>query len=346
MAEEGAAAETPKASDEAAGQSTTPSAKAAGATVPSGIAMQAAGAERVREAAKWLIGIFAAIGGVLVAGMQLSSLGALEGERLRLGLALGSAFVALFGIALSIWFLLNVMMPSAATLVEDGDFDVRHREAFRGYANSRTGLRSRYIEALEDRRDKLRGNWAVPPTMSDLEASNANRLVQDIGSAVNATVAMQAYENLEGRMTNKRGAIIGGGAIAAAAIVLFAWAANPPAGDTAQPATSPAAEAGSTSGTTSMVGANLTNADLTGSTLTGADLHGATLIHSQLVGAVLVDADLRDADLEGANMTNANLEGALLMGTNRTDVVWANTICPDGELSGKKGCDKHLGAQK
>ena len=122
---------------------------------PSHIAMQAAGAASVREAAKWLIGIFAAIAAVLTVGIQVSSFGNIEGEPWRLFLAFVGATAGLGGIALSIWYLLNVMMPSAAWLNPSDDFNQRHKESFLGYANSPEELQSEYVAALENRREKL-----------------------------------------------------------------------------------------------------------------------------------------------------------------------------------------------
>ena len=46
----------------------------------------------------------------------------------------------------------------------------------------------------------------------------------------------------------------------------------------------------------------------------------------------------------GANLTDAKLAGAELKGATVKDVVWSNTICPDGTNSDAHGdtCVGHL----
>ena len=74
-------------------------------------------------------------------------------------------------------------------------------------------------------------------------------------------------------------------------------------------------------------------------TLAGCNLKGANL-----AGAYLKDRNLKDANLKGANLTNANLAAANLEGANVKDVIWSNTICPDGTNSDANGgtCIGHL----
>jgi hypothetical protein len=337
------ATETAPASKKEAPASPSASSTAAAAAAPR-FEAQLKAAESIRETAKWLVAIFGAIAGVLIAGTQLSSLGSIEGEPLRLGLGLGSAFLALLGVTLSVWFLLSVMLPSSATLSDSNDFDERHQEAFRGYATSRAELREKYLDALRNRRDNLEGNWVFPPTVSDPEALNAMRLSKDIGGAVDATVALRAYDNLENRMKSNSRYIIGGGAIAAAAIVIFAWAANPPSEESAAAETTSSSSGDAQPSGASMVGATLTGADLTAASLEDADLHGADLSGAQLVGAELSNADLRGVNLDDANLRNANLEGALLTGASVDGALWTNTVCPDGEIAeaSTDGCKDHL----
>lgn len=94
--------------------------------------------------------------------------------------------------------------------------------------------------------------------------------------------------------------------------------------------------------------ANLTNADLTYADLTGVISGGITgtpfalptgwtLVNGYLVGpgANLTGADLSNANLEnanllGANLTNANLTWANLADANLSQVLWSNTVCPNG----------------
>ena len=86
-------------------------------------------------------------------------------------------------------------------------------------------------------------------------------------------------------------------------------------------------------------GANLENA-----VFDGANLNGAYFTDGgRLTNASLVDANLRythfyRADLRGANLTGADLTDADLRQANLDNVIWGNTICPDGTVS-----DDHSG---
>jgi hypothetical protein len=96
--------------------------------------------------------------------------------------------------------------------------------------------------------------------------------------------------------------------VAALGVGMFAWAANPPL---IKP------------------GASLRNVDLSGSDLTSANLQNLDLSGSNLEGTDLTGADLRGANFEGANLLN---------------VIWSNTLCPDGVNSEEAGgtCVNHL----
>jgi uncharacterized protein YjbI with pentapeptide repeats len=119
-----------------------------------------------------------------------------------------------------------------------------------------------------------------------------------------------------------------------------------------------------------LAGANLAGANLTNAVLTGADLTGANLAGASLNGANLSDGTFTGANLTGANLAGANLSrgtftgakfaGANLHGANLgesnlktatglktaalSNVVWAQTQCPDGTNSSQNGgtCVGHL----
>jgi len=60
-------------------------------------------ADRIRETAKWLTVSLAAVGGVLVAGSQLSDIGALEPGTDRFTAAIVGAAIAAFGSTVVLW---------------------------------------------------------------------------------------------------------------------------------------------------------------------------------------------------------------------------------------------------
>lgn len=71
--------------------------------------------------------------------------------------------------------------------------------------------------------------------------------------------------------------------------------------------------------------------------LSGAELNGLNLSYAKLNDAHLNSAQLGGADLNRAHLDLADLRGALLTDAHLTDVVWYNTICPDGQLTMPKG---------
>ena len=80
-------------------------------------------------------------------------------------------------------------------------------------------------------------------------------------------------------------------------------------------------------GVANLSGSDLSNAKLRYADLAYTDLSGAYLWYSDLSGAIM-----RSADLSGAIMTSADLTGADL-----SNVIWSNTICPDGTNSDDNG---------
>ena len=91
----------------------------------------AAAADRVRDTARWLIVSFAAVGGILVAGSQLSSLGTLGPTDLRFWLALAGAVVALTAVVAAVAAVSAVLVIEPLSLEalahESGYQDIRHR---------------------------------------------------------------------------------------------------------------------------------------------------------------------------------------------------------------------------
>jgi uncharacterized protein YjbI with pentapeptide repeats len=93
-----------------------------------------------------------------------------------------------------------------------------------------------------------------------------------------------------------------------------------------------------------LAGCNLKGVNLAGAYLKDRNLSGANLTGATLTRSILTGANLNDANLKDANLTNSNLAGALLEEANVKDVIWSNTICPDGTNSDANGgtCVGHL----
>jgi probable HAF family extracellular repeat protein len=89
---------------------------------------------------------------------------------------------------------------------------------------------------------------------------------------------------------------------------------------------------------------NLKGVALAGAYLAGADLRGANLKGANFARANLSAANFTDTNLKDVNFSNATLVGAQITGANVHDVIWLNTICPDGTNSDANGgtCEGHL----
>ena len=101
-------------------------------------------------------------------------------------------------------------------------------------------------------------------------------------------------------------------------------------------------------GAFNLTGANLRNAWLVGVSLEGASLASANFMGANLTNAVLTGANLTGSNFRNVNFTGANLTGANFSGSNLmeatglatatlTNVVWINTVCPNGRNSDRNG---------
>lgn len=315
----------------------TPSPKAE-ASSPAYVAQFDKAGNRIRDTAKWLVTIFAAVGALLIAGTQFSSIGSLEwGTRLQIAIAAG--LVAVVATALVIWLLLDVMQLSTVTI---GDLERQARRAKKpplvmymdrnpaellGFDNL-TQLADEYRNSLTRRRKARLAYYDLleqgkPETDPQVVAAKSSaNVAQDrrlyVQACVSYVVSLLALEQVRLKMGGaRRTALFGGTLVAAVGVAAFAWAVNPVKSDSSVPP----AELSQT---------GLADAQLTQARLTRANLQGANLVRATLVGADLAGADLTDANLRGADLRGANLE----------DVTWKNTICPDGTNSDthRDGC--------
>jgi hypothetical protein len=272
--------------------------------------------QRIRDAAKWLIGAAAAVGAVLIAGSQLSSIGKLEfGSRLIA--AVVGVVIALMAVVYAVWVAVQVLLPIAVTLGElEKMWDEKNKRAdvqfFHenprqlGYASPAAlkEARENTWRARENARRALEATGARKRAekKQDFDAADANfkRVENDIRTVLHTA----QYQLLQARFGDVLKKLLFAAAAAAGGIMVYAWAANPP---------EPPAVATS---------------------MKGADLNGADLRDAELVGADLRDADLRRADLTGADLGDARVGG----------VIWSDTTCPDGTNSDDNGetCEGHL----
>ena len=295
---------------------------------------QASG-DRMRETAKWLAAIFGAIAGVLIAGTQLSSMGSLPvGPRLYAAIA--GASLALVGILVVIWFLLDIMLPSQVALDEIQQAEASNKwrdkkkkhlatflesnkstlvpyaslgallQTYTTDLNAKQKALDEYYSSLSEKRDEDDEEVKkkeIAAKAATVRASQADRKVGYVAKLL-------SVEQLRRRFgTGQKVAALLGASVVAVGIGVFAWAANPAKDDSSD------------------------GPDLAGATLSSAGLVGVDFANAELTGAKLNDANLVGADLSGADLSDADLSGADIRGADLDDVTWSNTTCPDGTNS-------------
>lgn len=92
--------------------------------------------------------------------------------------------------------------------------------------------------------------------------------------------------------------------------------------------------------------ANFTDANFAGAQLSAgwgpsdfnsANFTGANLTNARLPRANLDEANFTNADLRGAYFYELAIVGGIISWASYTDVIWANTTCPDGTNSDANG---------
>lgn len=289
---------------------------------PNAISVALSGIEKARGAAKWLIGALGAVAVVLVAGTQLSSIGAAEGWRLAIAAACAVIGLSALGVGLFATFRLMTPLPLSLDQLATRGWDrsndpsikfLRANESvFQGQATNVVDLRAK-IRAAEDELDAAVKKQDTDPGDKDLEAKAKaadDHLHQLDDVAISVTehgryaAFMQQLLSWERRM-----AVVL--VLVGFALVGFAWAANPPVDEQKDD-----------------------------SAATAPDLRGVTL----------EDVDLSRTNLSGvdfsyASLTRVNLRGAITDGAKWEGVVWNDVTCVDGTNSDDAGdtCADHLG---
>jgi hypothetical protein len=261
--------------------------------------------ELIRSAAKWLVGALGAIGALLVAGSQLSGIGALEADSPRLWLAVAGLATGLSAVLYAIWRVVDLLLPDKWTLTELATQWVKSSATVgEGVPGTRGRRQYHVVHFLATNPEFLGGFGSVPLIKEAYEKADPEADLTDILSLIDNVTSIAGYRSSVRRFEKMRWHLTGAIAAAALGIGVFAWGANPQ--DSEQPA-----------------------ASLRGADLSGADLRGA---------------NLKNADLTGARLLNANLTGANLKGAVVKDVNWTGAICPDGvpSATARASCEGHL----
>jgi len=206
-------------------------------------ASYATATENLRTAARWLLTAAAAAGAVMVAGVQLTSIGSLgasDWPRLAaaatgLAAGLGSAGYMIFQASLLLtdeWITLAQMeLASFRQLLSDSgkrrdtrrlaeinriydEIQDYQDEFYRSVACSITDLYQRLIKANDDARES--------------PSPEHSRAAAEIKAAVDVVVEAANYSRTRARFAGLRRRLALAGSVFVAGIVVFAYAANPP----------------------------------------------------------------------------------------------------------------------
>lgn len=251
----------------------------------------AAGNQRIRDAAKWLIASSAAVGAALIAGSQLSSIGRLDVgwptsiPTARLWVATAGVLLGLTAVAYVIWTAVAVLLPVLVLISDLKEHWDEPSPAMRPvvgfFREHRKFLQGVDTPAeLIDRREELIRQRATD------EIAKADQRIQAIEDMANHQILKAMFQRSLRRL-------LAAAALIAIGIVAFAWAANPPP----KPAT----------------------ADLRGARLAGAVLRDADLRGAKLDGADLSRADLTGADLTGASLTGVTWSATICPDGSNSD---------------------------
>ncbi|HET7475776.1 MAG TPA: hypothetical protein VFJ97_07090 [Dermatophilaceae bacterium] len=202
----------------------------------------AAATESLRTTARWLLTALAGVGGLLVAGLQLTGLGALgDHQLLRLVVALLAVAVTLTGVGFMIWrtsqLLADEWVSLAQLQVEDFELAAStppsHRAAVRRAALLKSirdkatvyqdelyadvaGSVSELGNLLAEANRKTRAGQTVQPTLEQLREAAA------------AVVQFANYHRTRAEFIRLRSDLVWAGVVVVVAVITFAYAANPP----------------------------------------------------------------------------------------------------------------------
>jgi uncharacterized protein YjbI with pentapeptide repeats len=305
MTDDGGASEAEK--DKVAAPAATPPAEDPGQAALDALAKLT---EQVRASAKWLIGSFAAVGALLVPGLQLADLGSLHGMRLFWAiLAAGVAAAAVIYAAVTVARVLGISRPTLAQLAareEKADPDdalmrlvKANRTLLEREANDLRDLQARY------RRARAR---AADTTASPVGVEVAQGRAAAYAHVLDSVGSVADFQDVRAEFVRRRGRVAVATAVVALAMAGFALAIHKQG-----------------HATSDFSKASLGPVDLSGTNLDEADFHDSKLDHVDLHETSLHEADLSGADLEGVDLTGADTRDVNTEGTT----VDAST-CVDG----------------
>jgi hypothetical protein len=214
--------------------------------------------DRLRKTATWLAGTLAAIATVMLAGSQLSSIGSISfaHDRSRLIVAVLSSLVVVGAVAYAVNLLAYIQMPSEGTLgqirvaakdpnsslaklvaqdsgLRDGretltDF-IDEYETVRGdQRQAEMDIRSAMSATRSAQTKRAREEADVTLVAAKVREQDANAIIADLRPYMVTLAQLSSYLSLRDLFLAARSRILFAALTAAAFLVLFAWAVNPP----------------------------------------------------------------------------------------------------------------------
>lgn len=184
---------------------------------------------QIRETAKWLVVCLAAIGGVLVAGVQLSSVGSLEPHSERYITAIWAGVLTGLGAASILYGAVLTATKKALPLsaLNSDAYIFKDKVLLQGQESLNT-LRTNYQDALEQKSKALEANYKMPSQRTRVMADTAQARVEYLDGIVRNVLEVASYHRLLDQWRVSALIISVGAALASVGIAMFAWAANPP----------------------------------------------------------------------------------------------------------------------
>jgi hypothetical protein len=172
--------------------------------------------DHIRETAKWIVGIFGGIGGVLIASTSLSNVGQLPLDDPRLWVAGAAGLVGLATIGCIVGFALRVMITEPTdlnSLIEEEGKPEHEQSADLKFIKRHPELLPNECRTIQELRDKYFA------TDGDVQREYEFSIFQ--------LMATVRYHNVYRRFKIARTVMFVCAFIAAIAIVILLWAANP-----------------------------------------------------------------------------------------------------------------------
>ena len=200
-------------------------------------------ADRIRETAKWLTVSLATLGGILIAGSQLSDIGKLPSSSSRFVVAIVgggiAAAAAVTILALTMWVATTpaVSLKELATRPPRGLGDTLADPRFLDGRNNVKELDDAYSAALGVRNVAFAALKQHDSDENRAAAAAADAEVVSLSETVSSLLDVVTYMRLSYRWRRAGTGLLAFGVLAAAGLGTFAWAANPPQNVTASSAT-------------------------------------------------------------------------------------------------------------